>query len=1434
MNDDKFLYELREEMPQEFGKKLYHKLQQRERQRSFSTLAAALAVAVIGVTIFFSRANAPSVPDMGQSVLTNLEPITTENAAHLQLLETLGHGTAEGIAWSPDGTTIAVAGSRGLFFHNADDLSAEPRQINDTATLSPAYSPDGSVLSAISDNAIVEWNLETGDVLRRIEMDEVRYFDLLYSGDGTKIATIACDSDEIWVMQSVYPCSPNLVNIWDAVSGELLNTIPLGISWSVALNDDFSLIAWADDVPRIRVRSTSTDDERVLINGPLAAGSNVVGFHGDQLYALTPYDSRFSVWDTATIFDDTDVIQLNYREIPDYTGADRLLFLPDGNIVTNVANVNNSRLEIRDVEGNTLRRLEYPSIQFIDMALSPDSTRLVAIPYDGAIVEWDLNSGEQVGFLQRYSLGYGSLTFSADHMTLAGNSASYANMVNVWDLDADTMQWMSTGDVETVWTNSVALSPDGNQLAYTQRPSDTEVINNDTPIITSLMDLTTTEVSSAFEQERQTSYISTLFYAQDGTLLSYANGVVTRRAADGSVTTTEIDEGDTTIRRIIGTTPTFSNDGNRIALLYCYGGLSPVCRLNETRIYDTTTGEKLFTLTGGLAESNNFRLGFSADGTMIAVSQCTQQAYQRGNSIYYQCQIGAVGLWDISGEPSQTPIEPFAVIDDFASDQWLYLVTFSPLDDSNVLLFTWSNVEGTQMWSVDRATSSYQRLGSLADGAERRLVQPILSPDGEVLALAGPGYVELWGVVPQVNLEPISVENVDELQPLMTLGNGTANGIAWSPNGMTVAVAGSKGVFLHNADDLSLERQLSQESLILPTYSPNGGVLAGIDESAVVLFNAATREVVRRIETTDMRFTMLKFNADGTQIATTGCEQSEIEIEREIGLCGSYYVRLWDVTSGEAIASFNVWKPPQQVALNDDFSLLAWIDERSQLSVRSTTGDQERLLINANYAPDVLVIGFHANQFVAVVPRAELPAYVWDTDTLFDDTEVIQITRNVTTEPQAAGHNGTEMWFLDEERVLIAYPLTGDFELHNLTTGELTQLPNEITQIGAMALNPHTMQIVMVAYGAILKMDVVTSEIMVLLRDYSNLTDLTFSPNSSMILTGGSPTNERIWDLRTGTSRLLFPDQFQPGVSIGHAAFSPDGTEVVYAAANFTLGTFNGEFTTYEIVNQGIHRYDLGTGEAALISVPDTFNSNRVDAIHMLSDGTLLVIQSGIRTISRIAPDETISSISMQAPDGNDVLVMPYGAAISEDGTRLVMPTCDANGEYSCDDHQNFVWDAETGELLYRLQENPASETYALAFSQDGNVLALGQCNIDHILYGIDSVQYCAGGGITLWDVTGEASEEIRTPFAMIDDLDDTVTSIAISPIGGNDNLLLVASIEDRIEAWQINHTTGEVTSIGTIATLSSEYAVLSFSPNGEFLLIARSGVFQLWGVPEQ
>jgi WD40 repeat protein len=680
------------------------------------------------------------------------------------------------------------------------------------------------------------------------------------------------------------------------------------------------------------------------------------------------------------------------------------------------------------------------------------------------------------------------------------------------------------------------------------------------------------------------------------------------------------------------------------------------------------------------------------------------------------------------------------------------------------------------------------------------------------------------------NLQPITTENISQIQQLRTLGNGTVNGVTWSPDETTITVASSQGVFLHHADDLSIERQLSREVLYTPTYSPDGSILAGFDESTIVLLSASTGEVLRRIETANLRMIMLKFSADGTQLATNGCQLAEEGIARDIGLCATYDVQLWDVESGEEINSFDVGLA-QAVAISDDFTLLAWVDDASDLQVRSTTSNQIRVLANGYRAANPLIIGFRGDQLVAINPRTQNPARVWDNETIFEATEELQVTENIEA-GAFPGPNGTQMWFLNDDKVLILRGFAGVMEQRNLSTGAVTPLPNHIVNIQSMAVNGDGTKFVMLASGAVIVvLDTDTGEHLAILRAYDGYAStLVFSPDGTQLLTTGSPNNERIWDLETETSRLLFPDESLNELEVDQAIFNPDATRLAYSVISFMAMDSGDSFMQ---VSQGMRRYDLTTEEETTITAPAPFNSNPIDGLFTLDDGTLLVVQSRIRTISRIAPDDTITSVPMQGPNASEALVWSFRAAFSANGSRVAMAICDVSGESFCDDRQVFVWDTTTGELLYRLQENPESQSTLMAFSQDGNVLAVTQCNIEYVERGRQTFSYCHGGIISLWDVTGEASEEIRAPLAVIDTLGDSTYGVAFSPISEGGNLLLVASVEDRIEGWQVNSAANEVTALGTLTTLPTRFAILTFSPNGEILAISGVSGIQLWGVPE-
>jgi WD40 repeat protein len=81
--------------------------------------------------------------------LPNLEPITADNASRLTQLARYGNGIFQSsAAWSPDNKTLAVAGSIGVWFYDAEDWKASPQLMDlDKHVYDVAFSPDGNTLA---------------------------------------------------------------------------------------------------------------------------------------------------------------------------------------------------------------------------------------------------------------------------------------------------------------------------------------------------------------------------------------------------------------------------------------------------------------------------------------------------------------------------------------------------------------------------------------------------------------------------------------------------------------------------------------------------------------------------------------------------------------------------------------------------------------------------------------------------------------------------------------------------------------------------------------------------------------------------------------------------------------------------------------------------------------------------------------------------------------------------------------------------------------------------------------------------------------------------------------------------------------------------------------------------------------------------------------
>jgi WD40 repeat protein len=129
---------------------------------------------------------AQSIPAQNSRV-----PITPENAAQVTQLTRFGRGGVGGVAWSPDGQTLAVYGMAGIWLYDASNLVAPPQLLNghEQEVTSVAYSRDGAVLVSGSQDASVRvWDAAGQEKLLTTVQGNFGQTRAAISPDGTVIA----------------------------------------------------------------------------------------------------------------------------------------------------------------------------------------------------------------------------------------------------------------------------------------------------------------------------------------------------------------------------------------------------------------------------------------------------------------------------------------------------------------------------------------------------------------------------------------------------------------------------------------------------------------------------------------------------------------------------------------------------------------------------------------------------------------------------------------------------------------------------------------------------------------------------------------------------------------------------------------------------------------------------------------------------------------------------------------------------------------------------------------------------------------------------------------------------------------------------------------------------------------------------------------------
>jgi RNA polymerase sigma factor (sigma-70 family) len=187
----------------------------------------------------------------------------------------------EGIAFAPDGKTVAAAGDS---IHLYDVVTGQERLRIERRTRGLAFSRDGSVLTGAVSGAIYRWDAASGRQLTPSAAQDSAVEQILVSPDGRRLFTTDQEGD---------------LYLWDPAGGKPPRRIAGGIERGVVASPDGRLLAWAARDGHIRLYDAAADR---FLDRPSVSGGAAVAFFpdGQTLVTLVGDPATVRVWDIAS------------------------------------------------------------------------------------------------------------------------------------------------------------------------------------------------------------------------------------------------------------------------------------------------------------------------------------------------------------------------------------------------------------------------------------------------------------------------------------------------------------------------------------------------------------------------------------------------------------------------------------------------------------------------------------------------------------------------------------------------------------------------------------------------------------------------------------------------------------------------------------------------------------------------------------------------------------------------------------------------------------------------------------------------------------------------------------------------------------------------------------------------------------------------------